>query len=702
MSSIDPHFNIEPEESVIQAFTAFYQTYYDQEIHELGHMENPALEVDYEDLKEFDEVNEESGNSQLVGLTSLLRESPGSALQNGEQALRNYPHTDVALDNAVIRVANYEEKTQVRDIRTSHVNTFVSIEGIVSKATKVLPKLNIANYVCLDCGEVNRVPQVTWEREYPHKCTSCETKSERNFRLDTMNSVVGNFQRIQVQESPEELKGGQTPESIDVSVHGSDITGKVSPGERVTVSGILKARDPKDSAVLQPYMEGNNLSPEEQEFEELSVTPVEEQRIMDLANDPQVYDKLVQSLAPSIYGYKTEKLAVVLQLFSGVRKQQPNGGSRTRGDIHILFIGDPGTGKSQVLRYVKRLSPRGIYTSGKGTSSAGLTAAAVKDSDFDDKWTLSAGAMVLADNGVAAIDELDKMKNSDRSAMHEALEQQTVSVAKAGINATLKSRCSLLGAANPALGRWDENQSIPSQIEIEPALLSRFDLIFTIQDRPEEEKDTLLADHIIESNTIGQRNVAGEDVEVDNKTVPTVSPELFRKYVAYARKECNPILTQEAHDHIREYYLKLRDNEGSDKDTIAITARKLEALIRVAEAAARIQLSESVELKHAIKATDLMTESMKQTGRDPETGEFDAMVTETGIAKTQRDRITQISAVIEQLCEESDEDLADRDDIIAVISNGDAKAAKKVEESIDRLASKGEIYSPQQDKYRTM
>jgi len=220
----------------------------------------------------------------------------------------------------------------------------------------------------------------------------------------------------------------------------------------------------------------------------MDITGEDKEEIVRLSSSEGIYEKMVASIAPSIYGYDQEKLSMILQLFSGVTKQLPDG-SRIRGDLHMLLIGDPGTGKSQMLAYIENIAPRAVYTSGKGSSSAGLTAAAVRD-DFGDgqQWSLEAGALVLADRGIAAIDELDKMRPEDRSAMHEALEQQKISVSKAGINATLKSRCSLLGAANPKYGRFDQYEPISEQIDLEPALISRFDLIFTVTDTPTRKR----------------------------------------------------------------------------------------------------------------------------------------------------------------------------------------------------------------------
>jgi len=366
---------------------------------------------------------------------------------------------------------------------------------------------------------------------------------------------------------------------------------------------------------------------------------------------------------------------------------------------------------SQLLQYVRNIAPRSVYTSGKGSSSAGLTAAAVRD-DFGDgqQWTLEAGALVLADQGVAAVDELDKMEANDRSAMHEALEQQSVSISKAGINATLKSRCSLLGAANPKYGRFDQYEPMGEQIDLEPALISRFDIIFTVTDQPDPEKDRDLADHILEANYAGQLNtqreqmsapdVTLEEVESAQETVePTIDPELLRKYIAYSQQTCYPRMTDEARQTIQEFYVALR-SKGADADApVPVTARKLEALVRLAEASARVRLADEVAQEDAERVIKIVRSSLQDIGVDPETGQFDADVIETGTSKSQRDRIKNLKALIDDLADEYEEGVPvdavyDRADEIGI-------GAEKAERELEKLKQKGEVYEPKSDHVRT-
>jgi replicative DNA helicase Mcm len=333
--------------------------------------------------------------------------------------------------------------------------------------------------------------------------------------------------------------------------------------------------------------------------------------------------------------------------------------------------------------------------------------------DFGDgqQWTLEAGALVLADQGIAAVDELDKMAADDRSAMHQALEQQEISISKAGINATLKSRCSLLGAANPKYGRFDEYEPIGEQIDLEPALISRFDLIFTVTDEPDAEKDRDLADHILRTNYAGELHTHREETsasnvsaeEVDNVTEdvePAIDAEFLRKYIAYAKRTCYPTMTEAAKEAIREFYVDLRAQGESEDAPVPVTARKLEALVRLAEASARVRLSDTVEEEDAERVIEIVRSSLEDVGMDPETGEFDADVIEAGTSKSQRDRIKNIRGLVEELQQEYDEgapveEVLDRAEEIGMTRD-------KAEHEIEQLKRKGEVYEPSQEHLRTL
>ncbi|UIP00190.1 ATP-binding protein [Halobaculum sp. CBA1158] len=341
------------------------------------------------------------------------------------------------------------------------------------------------------------------------------------------------------------------------------------------------------------------------------------------------------------------------------------------------------------------------------------TAAAVRD-DFGDgqQWTLEAGALVLADKGIAAVDELDKMRSEDRSAMHEALEQQQISVSKAGINATLKSRCSLLGAANPKYGRFDQYEPIGEQIDLEPALISRFDLIFTVTDSPDPEHDAKLADHILTTNYAGELNTQRTEMatsnftqeevdEVTEEVAPVIDAELLRKYIAYAKRNCYPTMTDEAKAAIREFYVDLRA-KGADEDApVPVTARKLEALVRLSEASARVRLSDTVEEEDATRVIEIVRSCLQDIGVDPETGQFDADVVETGTSKSQRDRIKNIKELIGTIAEEYEDEPGAPVDAILERADEVGMDSGKAEKELEKLRTRGEIYEPQSGYVRT-
>jgi len=1332
---------------LVDAFEQFFRNYYDNEIKQLAQRypnEQRSLYIDWQDLYRFD-----------PDLADDYLSQPEQLQRYAEEALRIYDlPIDVSLGQAHVRIQNLPdtESPEIREIRARHMNTLVQVRGIVRKATDVRPKIEEAAFECQLCGTLSRIPQSTGDFQEPHECQGCERQGP--FRVNFDQSEFVDAQKLRIQESPEGLRGGETPQAIDVNIE-DDITGEVTPGDHVSAVGVLRleqqTNQQEKSPIFDFYMEGMAVDIDEEQFEDMDITDEDKKQIYEISQQSDVYEQMVGSIAPAIYGYDQEKLAMILQLFSGVTKQLPDG-SRIRGDLHMLLIGDPGTGKSQMIGYIQNIAPRSVYTSGKGSSSAGLTAAAVRD-DFGDgqQWTLEAGALVLADQGIAAVDELDKMRcitgdslvhtangikpireiahesaadgdierldngrtirdvdvpvwtmtedgtleerdvlavheynapeelwevtvssgerltttadhpffvldegervernaaalecgdwiyvpralptsvtdggveslpaigdtenelqpafgailgyiagdgnifyersagsygfrftnveqellehfetacedafdvtavrhpseqrddgvetvrlhgkafvdellglganletyegkrlpdavtkasretkaafvraladsegtvddravkissssyelllgtkmlllefgvssqiqtrergdrrdlhvlvitsnpslegfnrhigftltrkqqalqaaceqttgtrtildvipeigpileqirgalrlhqsecglehsstywsfengdantslrlanrmlktferrqssasshreelktrtswerlaeirqeyhisqreiavglslsqqqlsarwgtgkelkkdvrkridellespatvdlnplrklvrgdvkwrqvrsvspvnarehadgriavleerladelgvkrtktalkeghalveqplehaetwatlreqlkrygisfqqvaaemevdgstvsrwftgtvdvgnfdavrhvserlidekrhqlgtliaeidrrrtprvydltvegthnflanglivhnSEDRSAMHEALEQQQISVSKAGINATLKSRCSLLGAANPKYGRFDQYEPIGEQIDLEPALISRFDLIFTVTDQPDEEKDRNLAEHIINTNYAGELttqreqmpslDVPMEEVEaMTEKVDPVIDADLLRKYIAYSKQNCHPRMTEEAREAIRDFYVDLR-SKGTDEDApVPVTARKLEGLVRLSEASARVRLSDTVEIEDAERVIDIVRSCLQDIGVDPETGEFDADIVEAGRSKSQRDRIKNIKQLISDIEEEYDDGAPV--DIVLERAEEIGMDESKAEHEIEKLKQKGEVYEPSTNNLRT-
>ncbi|HDS63314.1 MAG TPA: minichromosome maintenance protein MCM [Methanofollis liminatans] len=602
-----------------------------------------------------------------------------------------------------IRFTNLTRKTAIRDIRSNQINTFVSVEGILRKTTEVRPRVTSAVFKCLECGQITPpYPQKYGKFQEPFRlCATCQKKTP--LELVPEKSDFVDAQKLRIQESPEGLRGGEQPQTLDVDVT-DDLTGDSAPGDRVIINGILRSFQRVNagtkSTLFDIYLECNAIEVAEKEFEEVNISEEDEAAIRELSRDPKIYSKIPRSIAPTIYGNDDVKEAVALQLFGGIPKEMPDG-SRLRGDIHVLLVGDPGIAKSQLLRYIVQLSPRGIYTSGKSSTSAGLTATAVKDDFGDGRWTLEAGALVLADMGMAAVDELDKMDKEDRSSLHEAMEQQSISVAKAGITATLRSRCALLGAANPKMGRFDEYAPIAEQINMPPSLLSRFDLIFIMTDKPDSARDMAIADHILKAHSVGEliekrkrmpmEGVTDEYIQRELKPVtPDIDPLLFRKYIAYAKRNCFPTIQPEAREKLRDYYLSLRNLADANKP-VPVTARQLEALVRLGEASARVRLSPTIELADADRVIKIVDTCLRQVAYDAESGSFDIDKWTTGVSKRQRDIIRTVKEIIRDVG--GDDGSANLEQVIEeMIRQGFTK--DKVEGTIKMLKNQGEVIEP--------
>src|SRR5580658_9307629 len=462
-----------------------------------------------------------------TSLADLILERPEELIEAGQRAMRELlPMADAGTDGLRLRSTGLRMTAHrlIRGIRESDLYRFIALEGIVRRVTEVRPQIRDAVFQCVACRTEFHEPQDEASMVFrePLECPESQggcgkPQGRTRFRLLPEKSSYVDAQRIEIQENPEMLKHGAHPQGLAVMLT-EDLTGKVLPGNRVVIDGVLKsfqrASASRGGVVRNTTFDllvlGNAVEWKQSDYDDIEITPEEERLFLSFQGDPTIVDKIVMSLAPSIKGMEEEKEAIALQLFGGVEKRHPDG-VRVRGDIHVLLVGDPGTAKSQLLRYIAEVAPRGIYTSGKGTTAAGLTAAAVKDDFAGGRWVLEAGMLVLADGGMAVVDELDKMTPEDRSAMHEALEQQTVSIAKAGITATLNARCPVLAAANPKWGRFNADKGISEQLDLPPTLLSRFDVIYSIRDHPEEKRDRFLANRILLSHQQGAAMAAAAD-----------------------------------------------------------------------------------------------------------------------------------------------------------------------------------------------
>jgi replicative DNA helicase Mcm len=646
-------------------------------------------------------------------LADILVSQPYKAFFNAEEALRNVDVVSEGKQSLHFRVNNLADtnKINIRKIRANHLGKLAAVEGLVKKRTEVRPKLQVGAFQCQKCGAVIRIEQEEDILKEPSECHEDQGGCGRvsSFKLLTSLSSFIDSQKIEIQESPEGLRGGAQPERISIYLE-DDLVGEIAPGDRVIVNGILHSTQRRRGTFrltsFDKAMDAVSIESQELAFEEVEITEEDEKEILKVSSDLELFKKMKESISPTIYGLEIEKEAMMLQLFGGIAKEMPDG-TRIRGDIHALLVGDPGTAKSQMLSYMSKLAPRSVYASGKASSAAGLTAAAVRDEFAEGHWTLEAGALVLADMGIACIDEIDKMDETDRSAIHQAMEQQEISVAKAGINATLKSRCALLAAANPKLGRFDEFLPIHEQINMPPALLSRFDLIFSIIDKPNRARDTELANHILLAHKAGEvresimrtkksKYTKEEQDEMMKRIMPVFSPEFLRKYVAYAKRNIFPVMTNDALDMLKNYYVDFR---SSSTESVTFTPRQLEAFVRLSEASARMRLSQEVSVEDAKRAIFIIDQYLRRVGLDRETGKFDIDIIATGISHTQHDRMRTIIDIITRLSTEAKDGNAPRADIIRE-AEMEGVETSRVEEALDRLKRNGQIYEPVHGKYK--
>jgi replicative DNA helicase Mcm len=662
--------------------------------------DDKSLVLDWQELEKFDSEIAELLLTNPYGVTydGSGKKTPTGIIDIFEHALheRNIPVLETGASGTPefhVRFNNLPKEKpyslMVRYIDSETIAHFLSTEGVVNRISEVLPKLYVAKFKCKGCGQSMEMPQDREDRLRgqiltPTRCRDC---GKMDFQFLPEDSQWLDFQILEIQEPLEYIKGGEQARKIKVWVE-DDLTDRVTAGDKVTLTGVIRLQPPqKKGSVYYKFIESNYIEPLEKEFEDIDITKKEEKEIQKISKDPEVYKKIVDSIAPSIYGFREVKEAIALQMFGARQgKVLPDGG-KVRADIHLLLIGDPGVAKSRLLKYVDQIAPKSIYVSGKGTTGAGLTASAEKDELADGAWTLKAGALVLAGGGIACIDEFDKMEKEDRAAMHEAMEQQTISVAKAGIVARFKCNTAILAAANPKFSRFDTYKPLGEQFDIPPTLVSRFDLIFPIQDVVDRETDKKIAEHMLKMHKMIKDQ---KDLE------PAIPTDLFRKYIAYARKNVHPLLSEEAGNMLRDYYVELR---GGDRDTVRATARQLEALVRLAEASAKIRLSKDVTVDDAERAIGLTNFVLREIAMDKATGKIDIDRIATDHPKSTRDRIKSIEEAIRAIIANSEDKTAGMQEILA------ATAEKKLERSevekiITELKSKGVIFEPRHDRYQ--
>lgn len=627
--------------------------------------EEKSVTVDFEAFDRYDPIT-----------ADMMLEDPDLVMKSLNEAAES-----MAGEKIRVRIRNLPESRQIRirNLRAKHIGKFVQIDATIRSATEVRPQIYEAIFQCPDCS-ANIV--VLQESTLLQKPTVCECGRRGDFPLTKENLLDT---RWLTGIEPFEVTSGEQPGEITIFLKEDLTTPKMQrrtdPGSSLRITGVLKQLPKRIKGRLTTkmdiYIEANHIEHREVEFEELEITQEDELAIKNLASDPDVYEKLKLSIAPGIYGFDEIKEAIALQMFGGIQHTMPDG-SKIRGNIHMLLTGDPGIGKTVLLKLVSSVMPRGKYVSGSGVTGAGLTASVRKD-EVIGTWVLEAGALILANKSVISIDEFDKMSKDDQIAMHEAMSVETISIAKASIVATLPAQTAVLAGANPQYGRFDTYKSVAEQIQIPETLLSRFDLKFALIDKPDKVADERLADHIIMSRI------------TPDKILPVIDVHFLRKYIAYAKQHVKElVLMPGAADELKKFYIQMRSPGGSG-GPIGITLRQYEALLRMAEASAKIRLDTHVRKEDAERAIRLMMFSLRQLGFDTESGMIDIDKMEGGITTSKRKRITRLIEVIERMQKEMKE-VAISDVFAEAQTLGISE--KDAEETMEELVRKGELFHP--------
>ncbi|KAK3015217.1 hypothetical protein RJ639_006855 [Escallonia herrerae] len=593
---------------------------YLRQINEMVSVNKCSLEIDY---KQFIYIH--------PNIAIWLADAPQSVLEVMEEVANKvvfdlHPNYKQIHQKIYVRITNLPVYDQIRNIRQIHLNTMIRIGGVVTRRSGVFPQLQQVKYDCNKCGMIlGPFFQNSYAEVKVGSCPECQSKGP--FTVNIEQTVYRNYQKLTLQESPGIVPAGRLPRYKEVILL-NDLIDCARPGEEIEVTGVytnnfdLSLNTKNGFPVFATVVEANYVTKKQDLFSAYKLTQEDKEEIEKLSKDPRIGERIIKSIAPSIYGHEDIKTAVALAMFGGQEKNV-EGKHRLRGDINVLLLGDPGTAKSQFLKYVEKTGQRAVYTTGKGASAVGLTAAVHKD-PVTREWTLEGGALVLADKGLCLIDEFDKMNDQDRVSIHEAMEQQSISISKAGIVTSLQARCSVIAAANPIGGRYDSSKTFSQNVELTDPIVSRFDILCVVKDVVDPVTDEMLAKFVVDSHfksqpkgaNLDDKSISNSQDDVHAYTMeadPEILPQdLLKKYLTYAKLNVFPRLHDADLDKLTQVYAELR-RESSHGQGVPIAVRHIESMIRMSEAHARMHLRQHVTQEDVDMAIRVLLDSFIST-----------------------------------------------------------------------------------------
>jgi replicative DNA helicase Mcm len=582
-----------------------------------------------------------------------------------------------------VRISSLSTTQKISHIRHDSVGRAIMVKGIIRTVSSVKYLIKKAKFSCSSCGQLTTISEPVEPDTpliSPTICMNCGKRS----KMKLVDKELIDVQKMTLEEDTNERDISTQTEKLECTLLDDLIDPTMStsltPGTKVVVTGILSSkfilRGNTKTVSLAPLFIATSVTPIEQMFSSIQITQEEEAKIIEMSHDPLLQEKLISSIAPEIFGNKDIKEAALLQLFSGGVKNM-----KKRSDIHILLVGEAGLAKTTMARSIAKIAPKSVFALGTASSKVGLTATVRKE---DDDWVLEAGAMPLANGGLFVIDEIDKINNDDREALHEGLEDQSITINKANIHATLQTKVSLFAVANPKLGRFDEHSPLISQVDMPPTLLNRFDLIFILKDRLDLNSDKNIVDTMLGSR--------------EESPAITYDNEMIRKYIAYA-KRITPIRTADADKLIKEFYLSVREKaKQNGANLIPISPRQLESILRLSIAHARLRLSATIDVEDVAEAISLITNFLKGVGIDPDTGQLEVDRATGSVPSSKRAIILEVKAVLKELALENPLHIADEVDIIKKI--GSKLEKEDILEALQQLKMSSEIFEPSFRKYK--